>query len=79
MEWKLPRLSRRRVSTEKKVSTAFSHESEVGVKLKHPARMAGEPAQHLGVFVGGIVIEDHVDHLAGRHRASIAFKKRRNP
>ena len=31
-EWKAPRLSRRRVSAEKKVSTAFSQEPEVGVK-----------------------------------------------
>ena len=29
---KSPRLSRRRVSAEKKPSTAFSHEAEVGVK-----------------------------------------------
>ena len=32
IEGKLPRLSRRRVSAEKKVSTAFSQEPEVGVK-----------------------------------------------
>jgi hypothetical protein len=32
IEWKLPRLSRRRVSAEKNVSTAFSQEPEVGVK-----------------------------------------------
>ena len=28
-----------------------------------------QPAQHLGVLVGGVVVEDDVDHLAGRHRA----------
>jgi len=33
-EWKTPRLSRRWVSLAKKVSTAFSHEHEVGVKWK---------------------------------------------
>jgi hypothetical protein len=31
-EWKLPRRMRLRVSTEKKFSTVFSQEPEVGVK-----------------------------------------------
>ena len=31
-EWKLPRRMRLRVSTEKKFSTAFSYEPEVGAK-----------------------------------------------
>jgi hypothetical protein len=31
--------------------------------------MAGEPGEDLGMLVGGIVVEDRVDHLAGRHRA----------
>jgi hypothetical protein len=31
-EWNVPRRMRFRVSTEKKFSTAFSHEPEVGVK-----------------------------------------------
>ena len=30
--------------------------------------MAGEPGADLGVLVGAIVVEDHVDQLAGRHR-----------
>jgi hypothetical protein len=47
IEWNTPRLSQRRVSREKKVSMAFSHE-------------------HAGV--GGVVVEDHVDHFARRHR-----------
>jgi hypothetical protein len=34
IELKVPRRMRRRVSAEKKVSTAFSHEPEVGVKWK---------------------------------------------
>jgi hypothetical protein len=29
--------------------------------------MPGEPVPHLGVLVGGRIVEDHVDHLAGRH------------
>ena len=33
-DWKLPRRMRLRVSTEKKFSTAFSHDPEVGVKWK---------------------------------------------
>ena len=33
------------------------------------ARVAGEPAQHLGMLVSSVVVEDDVDHLAGRHRA----------
>jgi hypothetical protein len=32
IDWKLPRRMRWRVSVEKKVSTAFSHEPDVGVK-----------------------------------------------
>src|SRR5687767_14165444 len=31
--------------------------------------MPGQPAQHLGVLVAAVVVEDHVDHLAGRHGA----------
>jgi hypothetical protein len=34
IEQKTPRRSRRRVRAEKKPSTAFSHEAEVGVKWK---------------------------------------------
>lgn len=35
--------------------------------MKHPARMIGEPLQDLRVLVGGVVVEDGVDDLAGRH------------
>ena len=31
--------------------------------------MVGEPALDLRVLVRGVVVEDRVDHLAGRHRA----------
>ena len=57
------------MSVEKKVSTAFSHEHEVGVKWKVQRGWRASQAQHLGVLVGGVVVEDDVDHLAGRHRA----------
>ncbi len=33
--------------------------------MERPPGMIGEPSQHLGMFVGGIVIQDSVDHLAG--------------
>jgi hypothetical protein len=51
----------------KKLSTALAQEHEVGVKVKGPARMASKPSKHLGVLVGGIVVENGVDQLAGRH------------
>ena len=31
--------------------------------------MTGEPVEDLGMLVGGVVVEDRVDHFAGRHRA----------
>ena len=56
------------MSLEKKPSTALSQEQEVGVESgARPSRMLGEPGQHLRMFVGGIVVEDGVDHLAGWH------------
>jgi Domain of unknown function (DUF4062) len=44
-------------------------------EVEDEAGMAGEPAQDLGMLVGGIVVEDHVDHLAGRHRALDGVEK----
>ena len=38
-----------------------------GHEMKRPARVPGEPGTHLGVLVGGIIVEDGVDQLAGRH------------
>ncbi len=66
-EWKTPRLRRRFDSLAKKPSTALSQEQEVGVKWKVKRSMAVEPGAHLGVLVGGVVVEDDVDGLAGRH------------
>ena len=34
--------------------------------MERRSRMFGEPSQHLRIFMGGIVVEDGVDHLAGR-------------
>ena len=58
MERKTPRLRRRRVSLAKKPSTALSQEAEVGREVEDEARMAGEPRHHLGMLVGGVVVED---------------------
>ena len=37
-------------------------------EVEGPARMAGEPSPDLRVLVGGVVVEDGVDQLAGRDR-----------
>src|SRR6188472_1103819 len=37
-----------------------------GGEVEGPARVAGEPGADLGVLVGGVVVEDGVDQLAGR-------------
>ena len=33
--------------------------------MERPSRMLGEPGQHLRMFVGGLIVENGVDHLAG--------------
>jgi hypothetical protein len=38
-------------------------------EVEGPARMTGEPGADLGMLVGGVVVEDGVDQLAGRYRA----------
>ena len=37
--------------------------------MEGPAWVADQPGTHLGVLVGGVVVEDGVDQLAGRHGA----------
>ena len=37
-------------------------------EVEGPARVALEPGADLGVLVAGVVVEDHVDELAGRDR-----------
>ena len=54
------------MSLAKKPSTALSHEAEVGVKWKVTG-VVGEPCPHLRVFVGGVVVDDRMDQLAGRY------------
>jgi hypothetical protein len=41
-------------------------------------RVSAEPREHLGMLVGGIVVEDRVGDLAGRHRALDGVQKRMN-
>ena len=66
IERKTPRLSRRRVKTEKKPSTALSQDALVGVKWKTHRGWRASQARTLGCFVGGVVVDDGVDDLAGR-------------
>ena len=35
--------------------------------MEGPAGMAGKPCAHLGMFVGGIVVDDGVDRLSRRY------------
>src|SRR5829696_3558695 len=63
---KTPRFKRRLVSVAKKVSTALSQEHEVGVKWKVKRGWRGRARQSPRLFVGGVVVEDDVDDLAGR-------------
>ena len=34
--------------------------------MEDEPRMPGEPGAHLGVLLGGVIVEDDVDDLAGR-------------
>ena len=36
-------------------------------EVKGEARVAGEPLAHLGMLVDGVIVEDHVNELSGRH------------
>ena len=48
-------------------------------EVEGPARVTGEPGADLGVLVGGVVVEDRVDQLAGRHGgARRRLRKRMN-
>src|SRR5215471_19267479 len=67
IERNTPRRMRRRVILEKKFSTALEPGGRGRGEMKDPARMARQPGEHLGVFVGGIVIEHGMDRLAGWH------------
>ena len=43
--------------------------------MKDPAWVAGEPGFDLGMLVGGVIVEDGVDHFAGRDGALDAVEK----
>src|SRR4030081_1282883 len=64
-ETKTPRFNRRLVSFAKKPSTALSHEHDVGVKWN--VKRSCRPSTHIGMLVGGVVVEDHMHGFAGRH------------
>ena len=38
-------------------------------EMERPARMIGEPFENLGLFVGGVVVDDGVDDFSGRNNA----------
>jgi len=46
-----------------------------GREMKRPPRMAGQPGAHLGMLVGGVVVEDRVHQLSGRHGGLDAVQK----
>jgi hypothetical protein len=66
-EWKTPRFRRRLVSWAKKLSTALSQEQEVGVKWKVQREWRWSHRLTLAWLWSGVVVEDDVDDLAGRH------------
>jgi len=35
--------------------------------MKGPPRVVGEPGDHLGMFVGRVVVHDGMDHFSGRN------------
>jgi hypothetical protein len=37
--------------------------------MEHPARMIGQPFEDVGLFVGGVVVDDGVDDFSGRDGA----------
>jgi hypothetical protein len=38
-------------------------------EMEHPARMIGQPFEDVGLFVGGVVVDDGVDDFSGRDGA----------
>jgi hypothetical protein len=55
------------VSLANQPSTALAQEQEVGVKWKVKRWCRFRPGRHLGVLVGGVVVENHADRFVGRH------------
>ena len=58
-ELKLPRRSALSVSSRNQRSTRFSHDDEVGVKCRSNL-VTAQPALHVGMVVGGVVVQDQV-------------------
>ena len=44
-------------------------------EVKSPARMARQPSQHFGVFMGGVVVEHDMDRLVGHDLAFDGVEK----
>lgn len=72
-------LSRLRVRAEKRFSTAFSQEALVGVRWNTQRGLRAGQARTLGVFVGGVLVGDGVDDLAGGSLGFDVAPKRRTP
>jgi hypothetical protein len=75
IEVKTPRLRRCRVGLANQPSTALAQEHGVGVKwkVKRECRAATKP--YPGVLVSGVVVEQHMDRLVGRHLALDGIEK----
>ena len=56
----MPRRMAWRVRMPKKTSTRFSQEPEVGGEVQGDPRVVGQPGGHRRVFVGGVVVDHHV-------------------
>ena len=46
--------------------------------VEHEPRMAAEPGADLGVLMSTVIVEDHMDDLAGRHLGLDRLRKRMN-
>ena len=69
MERKTPRRMRCRVIFEEKVLDGVEPGSRGRGEVEGPTRMTRQPGQHLGMLVGGIVVEDDMDRPIGRDLA----------
>ena len=66
MERKTPRFRRRFESFAKKPLDGIEPGAGGRHEVEGEALVAAEPGAHLGMLVGGVVVEDHMDALAGR-------------
>ena len=63
---KLPGRIRSRLRSRKNRSTQLSHRSAGEREVEVKAGMSGQPSHHLGVFVGGVVVQNQVPINRGR-------------